>query len=76
MDIYKENGITKIKWQTEKDGIVRGGEGADFSHVALDDVSALIKTGFNNGEKIMFPLDPQASAANIINCRCFVTSQA
>lgn len=76
MNIYKTNGITKIKWQTADDKKVRNASDSDFPHTSLDQEVAKVDTGFNNGETIMYPLDPSASAGNVINCRCFVTSQA
>lgn len=74
-DVYKSNGITKIKWMTIQDDRVRGADDkAEFPHDMLDGTITTIKEGFNNGEPIRYPLDPKASASNVINCRCFITS--
>jgi hypothetical protein len=55
------------EWITAEDERVRG---RPFSHVALHGRSIPIELSFNNGENIRFPGDPNASASNVINCRC------
>lgn len=76
MEIYRETGIKKIKWITVRDAKVRRKPDAKFPHNVLHQKVSKIKTGFNNGETIKYPHDPHASAGNVINCRCFVISQA
>ena len=71
-DIYQAEGIKKTKWLTAQDEAVRT---SPFSHKQLNNKVRFIGKGFNNGEKIMFPLDPRASASNVINCRCTIISQ-
>ena len=55
------------EWITAEDERVRG---RPFSHVVLHGRSLPIDLSFNNGENIRFPGDPNASASNVINCRC------
>ena len=74
-DIYKAEGIEYTRWITAGDEKVRSEEnGAEFPHDILDGAVAPINEGFNNGETIMYPLDPNASGANTINCRCVVVA--
>jgi len=76
MDIYTSNGIKKIRWFTIGDTKVRNTKDSDFPHDVLHDQVTDISKGFNNGETIMYPLDPRASAGNVINCRCYITAEA
>jgi hypothetical protein len=55
------------EWITAEDERVRN---RPFSHVSLHGRSLPIELAFNNGENIRFPGDPNASASNVINCRC------
>jgi len=55
------------EWITAEDERVRG---RPFSHVVLHGRSLPLELPFNNGENIRFPGDPNASASNVINCRC------
>lgn len=69
-------GFTKILWITSGDEKVRDGKNAEFSHRVLDGQIGEINEGgtpFNNGENIKYPKDPEASASNVINCRCAFT---
>lgn len=60
-------------WITAKDHRVRGkAEGDRFNHAVLDGQRVDVNTPFNNGENIMQPGDPNASAGNTINCRCTI----
>lgn len=62
-------------WVTCNDELVRGGRvypNARFKHTHLDQNVTTLFEAFNNGEKIRFPGDPEASLENIINCRCTV----
>jgi uncharacterized protein with gpF-like domain len=71
-----EIGVEKIEWITARDERVRGANPdvpCEFSHVELDSGTyGAVKFGtpFNNGEDILYPHDPAASAGNVINCRC------
>lgn len=58
------------QWITSEDEKVRGNP---FSHVALHGTSLPLDMAFNNGEHIRFPGDPNASAENVINCRCVLS---
>lgn len=69
-DVYNKEKITKIKWLTSGGPNVRDVDDSDFPHTILDGVTAERKDGFDNGEVIMYPLDPAASAGNTINCEC------
>lgn len=65
-----DSGIeVKKMWITAQDERVRT---SPFSHVALEADMVELNEAFNNGEDIMQPGDPNASAANTINCRCTV----
>ena len=75
MNIYKTEGIEKVKWLTAGDELVRSSDEGNFPHDVLNGAVANLKDGFNNGEKIKFPLDPSASPSNIINCRCMVIAE-
>jgi hypothetical protein len=60
-------------WITNHDARVRGANPeypAPFPHTILDRSMASLFDSFYNGEDIMFPGDPKANPANIINCRC------
>jgi uncharacterized protein with gpF-like domain len=48
------------------------GEAVPYSHRYLNGKREALEQPFNNGEPIMQPGDPKASAANTINCRCVV----
>lgn len=48
------------------------GKEAEFSHRQLDNQVKPLEEPFNNGENIMQPGDPKASAGNTINCRCAI----
>ena len=74
-DISTQEGITKIKWLTSGSDHVRDVDDSDFPHTILDGVVAERKDGFDNGETIMYPLDPGASAGNVINCECTFIAQ-
>jgi uncharacterized protein with gpF-like domain len=82
MDVMKEEGIQKVQWLTSEDELVReeymkkNGEVIGFSHVVLDGQEVGIDEAFNNGEDIRFPLDPEASPGNTINCRCTLIATA
>lgn len=74
-NIMTEEEIKKRQWATAQDELVRSASGdpaAEFPHDILDGdvIDTSKKEVFNNGEDIRFPLDPSASAGNIINCRC------
>jgi len=65
-----EHGIQLEKvWHSALDEFTRQGETAD--HVKANGVTAPWDKHFIiSGEALMYPLDPNGSAANIINCRC------
>jgi len=67
--------LTQKQWITANDERVRGnpaGQNSDapFSHFVLHEIIIPLESSFFNGEQIRFPADPQASAANVVNCRC------
>lgn len=74
-DVYTQEGITKIKWLTSGSDHVRDVDDSDFPHTILDGIVTERKDGFDNGEQIMYPLDPSASAGNVINCECTFIAQ-
>lgn len=58
-------------WVTSADEKVRGAKrNVRYPHTVLDRQVTSLFGAFMNGEPIRFPGDPDASKANIINCRC------
>lgn len=60
-----QSGVEYTQWQTAKDGRVRA------SHKALQ--GKIVKVGQEFAPGLRFPLDPQGSAGDTINCRCRAT---
>lgn len=63
------------EWVTSDDERVRGANPkyyARYPHTRLDRQVTTLFGAFQNGESIKFPGDPDASAANTVNCRCSV----
>lgn len=59
------------KWVSALDHRTRGRRPSDrFSHIALNGDKAEMGNPFNNGERIFYPGDKNASPGNICNCRC------
>jgi len=71
-DILKSAEVEEVEWVTAGDERVRGVGTDTFSHIELDGQVIKIGEVFNNGEDISYPHDPNASAGNVINCRCIV----
>lgn len=61
--IMAANGVKRIQWVTAGDSHVRA------SHQALNSAITEIGTPFP-GSNLRWPHDPQASAEDVINCRC------
>lgn len=62
---YKAEGVKRIEWIATRDGRARE------AHAAVNGAQAGIDEGFMvGGERLLFPLDPNASAENTVNCRC------
>lgn len=67
-EAFVKAGVEQKRWLTERDNRVRV---KPFSHVAADGEEVSIDSVFiRTGEPMRFPLDPNGSAANVINCRC------
>lgn len=61
--------IVKV-WNTQGDEKVRDAHArAEGQEASID------KPFYVGGEELMYPADPQGSASNIINCRCFITEK-
>lgn len=58
----KAEGVESIVWITAQDSLVRD------SHTAQSGMVVPIDTAFPNG--LLYPLDPNGAASEIINCRC------
>lgn len=71
---YESKYVMEKVWVSAHDVRVRGTRPEDeFSHRSLDKLQVDLLEAFHdtrNGEPIMFPGDPNASAGNTINCRC------
>lgn len=68
---YKSGVDVDKVWVTSGDERVRGQmTRARYPHTALDGQTTSLFGTFQNGEAIKFPGDPDASAANTVNCRC------
>lgn len=61
--IMATNGVKRIQWVTAGDSHVRA------SHQALNSATTELGTPFP-GSNLRWPHDPQASAEDVINCRC------
>lgn len=61
---YKQAGLNTKIWVTVGDSNVR------HSHASVDGEEVPIDAAFSNG--LMFPGDPNGSAAEVINCRCTI----
>lgn len=62
---YKEAGIDKKKWLTQRDGAVR------HTHIQADGQSVEVGAGFQVGSSVLeYPGDPSGQAKEVINCRC------
>lgn len=59
---FKDEGIQQLQWVTEQDENVRE------SHRAIDGAVVPLGAPFPNG--LLHPLDPNAPAAESVNCRC------
>lgn len=64
MQGYKQGGLTTKIWVAVLDGATRD------SHAAVDGEERPIDRPFSNG--LMFPGDPNATAEEVINCRCVI----
>lgn len=60
--------VPKKRWNTSRDEKVRDSHTIDGVVVGLRDEFRL-----NNGAMAQHPLDPSLAAADLVNCRCFVT---
>jgi uncharacterized protein with gpF-like domain len=64
----KEAQPTHKMWLSSRDGKVRSfAAGDEFNH-AIDGEIVPIDELFSNG--LMYPLEPNGEAGNVINCRC------
>lgn len=65
----EEEGYVLVKvWNSRKDSKVRDAHSrADGQEAQLD------KPFYVGGERLMYPADPNGSAGNVINCRCYLT---
>lgn len=67
------------EWISAHDNRTRGSHAKDHaSHVDLDGITINYEDHFTdprNGDQLMFPGDPAASAASTINCRCVIALQ-
>lgn len=64
----KAQGMTKKKWNTQRDSKVRD------THMKLNGITIGINKDFNvGGHKASFPGDPRLPPEESINCRCFLT---
>jgi hypothetical protein len=76
MELYREWGIKRHEWiSTQDDRTRRFDNGDDFDHMAMNQKTTDIGTpfivpGVDGDEALMYPGDPEGSAANTINCRC------
>jgi uncharacterized protein with gpF-like domain len=65
---YKQTGVVERQiWNTSLDDLVRDSHTIDGQVVGLGDAFT-----FSNGAQARFPSDPNLSASDRINCRCFV----
>jgi len=72
-NIMLESGVELIEWLTARDEKVRGADDVvPFPHTELDGNIVNLADGemFFNGENIKYPGAGDASAGNVINCRC------
>lgn len=66
---YETSGrATGKRWNTSLDGKVRPSHRIDGQEVAINESFTLA-----DGASAAHPLDPGLSAANLVNCRCFMT---
>jgi len=64
-ETYRDANVDQIEWNHSPSESPRGG------HIAVDgQVRELGQTFTVNGEEMLHPYDPTASAFNIINCKC------
>lgn len=71
---YASEGVERREWLSVRDDRTRDGEDGGFNHASMDGVVVDIDKPFDvSGESLMYPGDPtNASAGNIINCRCTI----
>ncbi|MEL6714620.1 MAG: hypothetical protein AAFP86_12640, partial [Planctomycetota bacterium] len=62
MEQWSAGGVTELEWFTSGDDAVRS------SHQALNSERVPFGATFSNG--LRYPLDPNGTAAEVINCRC------
>lgn len=74
---YRDSGIEKMRWLTQRDGRVRSPEkGDEWNHREADGQTVGVEASFvitgrgGKTESLPFPSHPSGSAGNVINCRC------
>jgi uncharacterized protein with gpF-like domain len=72
VELYQQWGVRQHEWLSTDDERTRSPErGDEFDHVGANGEVVNIGTPFmRTGEPMMFPGDPNGSAANSIQCRC------
>jgi hypothetical protein len=71
-DMMKAAGATTKVWHHRPQKNPRDGKDGTVNHVALNGEAVHIDAAFSNG--LRYPCDPEcADAAQVINCRCYVT---
>lgn len=76
LEAFKDAGIKRRAWLTERDSRVRGTPDDTWDHRSADGQEAKIKDPFfiervtGGGEALRYPADPQGSPGNTVNCRC------
>lgn len=69
LEAFSQSGVVERKqWNSSRDSSVRDSHMIDGQIVGLNESFTL-----DDGEQARSPGDPNLSASNIINCRCFVT---
>lgn len=81
-EAWKQSDVVESReWHTQEDDRVRSiTKGDEFDHAAMDGVTAQLDQPFRvprkdgGFEEIMFPGDPDGSAGNVIEDRCYMTA--
>lgn len=68
---FQEAGVTEVQWLSQRDGRVRSGHReADGQVRQVGEPFEVAAEAGGTPERLRFPADPRASAANAAGCRC------